>query len=123
MIPDRRGLGFNIVPTQFYIGQLSNSNGTLFTAPTGTSPAQKAVIRDIWICNADSSAHTYTLYVVESGGSAADNRAIAKAVSIAANTTHQYNNLGIVLEASGTVQGLADAANKVTVLISGEKLL
>ena len=121
---DMRTPGYNVVPKQLYIGQLGSSSGTLYTAPSNSYKTdQKAIIRDIWVCNTDSSARTYTLYVVESGGSVADNRAIAKAVSIAANTTHQYNNLAIVIETAGTLRGLASSANLVTVLVSGEEYL
>lgn len=122
MNTERRGIGYNVVPKRLGIGQLAGSAGTIYTAPTTTTPQpHRARIRHIVIANTDSSARTFTLYVVESGGSAADNRALFKSVSIAANTTYDYP-VDIVLEAGDTVQGLSDSANKVTYYLSGEEM-
>jgi hypothetical protein len=63
-----------------------------------------------------------TLYVVESGGSVADNRAVMKTVSIPANSTVDVEP-DWVLEASGTLRGLADTTLKVTLLVSGTEYL
>jgi hypothetical protein len=62
------------------------------------------------------------LYVVESGGSVADNRAVMKTVSIPANSTVDVEPAWVI-EASGTLRGLADTTLKVTVLVSGTEYL
>lgn len=115
------------IPRQFYIGQLGSTNGTLYTAPADWAAfvnemgqAPKAVIEDIWISNTDSADHTVVLYLVESGGSAANNRMIVPNVTVTAYTAYQITG-NFVLEASGTIQGYADAASKVTVAISGKE--
>jgi hypothetical protein len=120
---------FTSIKKRFYIGQLTGSSTTLYTAPSAYSVANsvglnpKSIIRCISLCNTDSSAHTVTLYLVESGGSVADNRAITKAVSIPANYTWVLDNIEFVLEAGDTIRGLADTTLKVTVYIGGEELV
>jgi len=100
-------------------GQFAATNATLYTAPSGTSPTgntQGALLQSLILCNTDSSARTVTVYVVESGGSAAANRAILSAYSIAANTTVVYTfpSDTFPLDSGETVHGLASAANVVT---------
>lgn len=99
-------------------GQLTNSNATLYTVPAST----KAIVKEIWLSNTDTSARTITLYAVESGGSAAANRALLSAVSIAANTVYRIP-CSMVLEAAETLQGLADTTLKVTYRISGVEVV
>lgn len=104
-------------------GQLSNSNGTLYTAPSGTSPTgstQGAILKSLILCNTDSSARTVTIYVVESGGSAAANRAILSAASIPANTTVTFTfpDDTFPMDGGETVQGLASTASVVTYRIN-----
>ena len=111
-------------PINMGYGQLSNSSGTLYTAPSGTiagASSQKAILREIWLSNTDTSTRTVTLYVVENGGSAADNRALLKDVTIAAKTMYRIE-CECVLESGETVRGLADSASKVTYRLSGEAL-
>lgn len=111
-------------PINMGYGQLSNSSGTLYTAPSGTiagASSQKAILREIWLSNTDTSTRTVTLYVVENGGSAADNRALLKDVTIAEKTMYRIE-CECVLESGETVRGLADSASKVTYRLSGEAL-
>lgn len=112
-----------------YRGQLAATTGVLYTAPsltsvpTGTAPCT-ACIRSIHVCNTDTTARTYTITVVESGGSVADNRAIFKDVAIAAKTTHFYIYAqdAMPLGDGETINGLADSATKVTVRIGVEEM-
>jgi hypothetical protein len=104
-------------------GQLGTSSSTLYTAPSDTSPTgstQGALLKSIVLCNTDSSARTVTLYLVESGGSAADNRAIFKDLSIAAKTTTvlTFPDDCCMLDSGETVRGLADSASVVTYRIN-----
>jgi hypothetical protein len=111
-------------PINMGYGQLTNSNATLYTAPSGTiagAASQKALLLEIWLCNTDTTARTVTIYVVESGGSAADNRAIYKDFSIAAKTSVRQE-CWMVLESNSTIQGLADTTLKVTYRFSGKSL-
>lgn len=109
---------------QLYIGQLGSSSSTLYTAPAPNAVANplgiepKTVIEEIWLCNTDTAARLVTMYLVESGGSAADNRAIFKDLLIQPKESYQVTGK-FVLEASGTIRGLSDVASRVTVAISG----
>jgi hypothetical protein len=96
---------------------LTGSNATLYTSPALTT----TVVKSIWIANTDSAAVTVTLYRVESGGSAADNRALMKTVSVEANSSYQVTD-EMVLEAGQTLEGFAGTANKVTVSGSGVQI-
>ena len=104
-------------------GQLGSSNGTLYTAPSVSSPTgatQGALLKSIVLCNTDSAAHTATIYLVESGGSAAANRAILSGATIAAATTTilTFPDDTCPMDSGETVQGLADSASKVTYRIN-----
>jgi hypothetical protein len=113
---------------QMFLGMLTGTSATLYTAPAAPTNANAvgvnpiAVVERVWISNTDASARTVTLYVVESGGSVADNRAVMKTVSIPANSTVDVEP-DWVLEASGTLRGLADTTLKVTLLVSGTEYL
>lgn len=104
-------------------GQLPNSNGTLYTSPSVSSPTgstQGALLKSLVLCNTDTTTRTVTIYLVESGGSAADNRAILKDASIAAKTTTviTFPDDCCPMDSGETVQGLADSASKVTYRIN-----
>lgn len=120
---------FTAIRKRFFIGQLTASAVALYTAPAALTVATsvglnpKAVVRNVTICNTDTVARTVTLYIVESGGSVADNRAVVKAASIPANFTWILDNIEWTLEAGDTIQGLADVTLKVTVYIGGEDLV
>lgn len=120
-----------IVPDVLAQGQFANSNATLYTAPTTASggAGNMAIVKEIIIANCDSSDHTYTLYRVPAGGSAADSRAMFKTITILANTTERIG-LSLPLRAryvagtltGDTLEGFADTANKVTYTISGAEV-
>lgn len=104
-------------------GQLTGSNATLYTAPSVTSPTgstQGALLKSIVLCNTDTAARTVTMYVVESGGSAAANRMILSVMSIAASTTVTltFPDDTFPMDSGETVQGLADTTLKVTYRIN-----
>lgn len=111
-------------PINMGYGQLAAASGTLYTAPTGTiagASSQKSILTEVILCNTDTVARTVTLYVVENGGAAADNRAIMKDATIAAKTTY-VASFFTVLESGETIRGLADSASKVTYRLSGRQL-
>jgi hypothetical protein len=103
-------------PKQLAQGQLGSSSATLYTAPSATG--QKCIVKEIWLCNTDSSDHTYTLYAVPSGGAAAAATQIANAVNLPAGYTHVLQ-IAHVIEASGTLRGLSSVASFITYTISG----
>jgi hypothetical protein len=104
-------------------GQFTGSNATLYTAPSVTSPTgstQGALLKSIILCNTDTAARTVTMYVVESGGSAAANRMILSVMSIAASTTVTltFPDEVFPMDSGETVQGFADTTTKVTYRIN-----
>lgn len=116
-----------VIPDVLAQGQLSNSNGTLYTAPVASgNTGNMAIVKEIWLANCDSSDHQWTLYRVPAGGSASDSRALGKTITIKANSTDRIQ-CSLPLRArdvagtltGDTLQGLADAASKVTYTISG----
>jgi hypothetical protein len=113
---------------QFFLGMLTNASATLYTAPAAPANANAvgvnpiAIVDKVWLSNTDSADRTVTLYVVESGGAVADNRAVMKTVPIPANSTIDIDPAWVI-EASGTLRGLADTTLKVTVLVSGTEYL
>lgn len=105
---------------QLFQVQLGSSNGTLYTAPSANGA--RARIRNLTICNTDTSARTVTLDIVPSGGSAGASVRVLSAAAIPASTTWLLNRLELHVEPGGTVQGLADAASKITVTGDGEEM-
>lgn len=106
-------------------GQLAATNATLYTAPVPTNTPMgssfgTALLKSIILTNTDTVGRTATIYLVESGGTAADNRAIYKDVALAAKTTTvlTFPDDCCTLDNGETVQGLADAAAKVTYRIN-----
>jgi hypothetical protein len=114
-----------VVPEQLYEGQPTGSNATLYTAPAApTNPnsvglTPRVRITEIWAANNDTTDRTLTLYLVESGGTAAANRCIIPAVNIPAGRALQIP-CSTVIKESGTIQGLASSAATITLVISGE---
>lgn len=104
-------------PKVAYRGQPGTSTAVLYTAPiltsspTGASPCT-ALVKCINVCNTSTSALTYTITVVESGGSVATNRAIFKDVAIAAKTSHifMYADDEFALADGETINGTATQA-------------
>jgi hypothetical protein len=120
---------FTRIPRRFYQGTLTASSTTLYTAPSAPTVANsvgqnpKAHIKQIRVTNTDTSARTFTLYLVPSGGSVGATNTIHSAVTIAANTDYIYDGLEDILEAGDTIRGLASVTSVVCVSISGDELL
>lgn len=91
---------------------LGTSTGTLVTVPANT---QYAIV-DIEICNT-GVATTFSIYAVNSGGTAGTSNAIFYNAPIAPNSTVQWTGF-MVLGAGATIQGSAGTAN-VAVRVSG----
>lgn len=94
-------------------GAVGTSVGTLYTVPTG----QQFTLTDIEICNASTTATTFSIFLVASGGTAGITNALFYNAPIAKNTTVQWTG-GTALSAGSTVQAQAGAAT-VAIKISG----
>lgn len=102
---------------RMYFGQPSTSNGTLYTAPSGSGA--KAVIRTIHVTN--TSATSATISIGLNGTAATAANQIVSTFSVPAYGLF-VENLNIVLEASDTIQALQGTSGALTVLISGVEL-
>jgi len=92
--------------------QLSNSAGTLYTAPTGI----RAVIKRIHIVNPTSTAYTFTLSI----GNDAAGTELYKTQSIAANGGYFDDYANYTLEPADVLQGYASAASKLTIVVNAD---
>jgi len=101
----------------------SGATQTLYTAPSTTGISgtknERAVITDLWMANIDSSAHTFSLYLVDSDTTVDDDRLLFKDVSIDANTLYHVNQVELLIPNGGTIRAYADSANKVVVRVTG----
>lgn len=96
--------------------RLTGSAAALYTAPGGFT----AQVMKLTVANSDTSAHTYTLYLVPSGGSATAATVITPLAGILPNATVNDPNIyGQVLNAGDAIWGLADAPSVLTVFASG----
>lgn len=93
-------------------GALGTSTGTLVTVPTNA----QYEITDIEICNTGVTT-TFSLYIVNSGGTAGTTNALFYNAPIAPNSTVQWTGM-ITMAAGSTIQGSAGTAN-VAIRISG----
>jgi len=101
-----------ITPTQ-----LGTSASTLYTSPAGQKGTR---ITSILLVNTGASSTTATLYHVPSGGTAGATNVIANAIIVPADGFPVILDLGgVIMNASDTIQGLADAASQVTVHMFG----
>jgi len=108
-------------------GQLGSSSATLYTAPTSTTPTGTlpTLLTSVVLCNTDTVDHDVTLYLVESGGSAAANRMLLSAATIPTGKTWVLDfgdEGGIALEGAETLAGFADLASKVTYRVSVKQM-
>lgn len=100
--------------------QLTNAAATYYTAPANTTTQ----IRKLTFVNNDSSAHTVTVYLVPSGGTAGVTNLLVKAAAIAAGATFEaFEAEGHILQTGDFIQALADAGSQVTIQGSGVEIV
>jgi len=98
--------------------QLGTTASTLYTV-TGT----KFQITSIVLVNDTTTSVTATIYLVPNGGTADDTNILCKNISVPTDGSPLVLEFSeLYLETSGTIQGLASAANQVTYHISGKEL-
>lgn len=96
--------------------QIANSNTTYYTAGSGIrSRVEKATI-----CNTDSSARTFSLYLVPTGGSAGVTNQLIDTRSVNVDETITISELiGQWLAPGDFIVAVASAASALTLRISG----
>lgn len=84
-------------------------------------------IRTIVVCNVTAGAATYSLYVNQNGSVAADQFALVRSLSVAANATDQRNyadGLGIILNgANASVIVSSSIGSALTFTLYGEEVV
>lgn len=107
-----------ITPKEMTAGTLLTATAaTLYTVPANTS----ARVNEMLLCNTDTSARTFTFYMIASGDSAAAKNTIFSGVTIGPGETRTLG-LDQVLPAASFIQGLADVTSKIAVRISGVEI-
>jgi hypothetical protein len=101
-------------PKKLAQAQLGTSDGAVFTVTAG----QTWTVSTIYVCNTDTSARTFRLHHVNSGGSSAASNAIFFDMTLDAGQTIEFGR-GTIFETEQMLRGLASAANVVTVTVLG----
>lgn len=93
-------------------GTLTDSNATLYTAPSGAGA--KTIIKGLALCNAGAVAVTVTLKLAGT--------AIYSEHSLEAHESITIGQLDQILEAGELIEGLASAAASIKYYITGKEL-
>ena len=98
-----------------YTGQLAAAAATLYTAPTGT----RARILKCTVTNDTTTAVTFVLYKIPSGGAAGADNTIINTKTLGSQESYTCPEVvGHCLDPGDFIQGYASAANQVTIFIS-----
>lgn len=107
-------------------GAFDDTVQTLYTAPSTVNPqagntvTSRVIFVDAWFCNTDDVAHTLTIHIVPSGGSASAANAVFYGATIKANQSLHYSGMRTLIPAGGTIQALADVQDVVAYRFTGE---
>ncbi len=103
----------DIVGLRLGSAQLTTSYATIYTCPAD----KRAYIKDINLCNVHTNASTGFVAIVPSGQTAGNAYLIIEK-SVSAKDVYRWTGLQI-LNAGDTIQVKANAANEITVYVSG----
>jgi hypothetical protein len=92
--------------------QLGTTNTTIYTSSGETA------VTALFLCNTHSADVTVSIHVIESGGTAADNRLILKDYNIPAGDTLTFEWEKLILANGDFINGTASSATKITVTTS-----
>lgn len=96
--------------------QLGNTATLLYASPVNIATS----IRKAVFTNIDTSARTFTVYIVPSGGSPATSNTIISALSLLPGQSYIASELsGLVLTTGVSIQALSDSASKINTIGSG----
>ena len=110
----------NLEDKILYIGQPGATDTDLYTVPTG----YKARITQIHACNTNSATKYFSLHVVESGDSVADDVCFAKNQELEGTSSVKGgeawdSDITIPLVAGDKISGIQETATAITVMIFG----
>lgn len=94
--------------------QISDSIGTIYTAPSDAGGYAEIV--ELSVANDTTTAITFSLYYVPSGGAYGDDNIIVKNQTLASGDAFSITELlgHIHLEPSGLIRGIASVASQAT---------
>lgn len=93
---------------------LTVATQTVYTVPASTTTA----VRDMMICNVDSSARTVTVWLDHDGTTANDTTAILDAVTIPANDFIHWSGFQVMV-ATATIKAACSSDNTITITVAG----
>lgn len=85
----------------------------------GGSSAQYIILYQVDFVNKTNAAHTFSMYLGATGGSAAGTEVMGTAISVAANSTYTWRGR-LRIDSADFLTGLADANTAITVSGMGE---
>ncbi len=99
--------------------QIAASATTYYTSPANT----RTIIKKLTVTNPTVGALTYTLYLIPTGGTAADTNTLISARVINAGETQEvFEAEGQILNAGDFLQALASSATSLSLQASGIQL-
>jgi hypothetical protein len=93
------------------------SNANLYTVPTST----QAVVSSLAVANVSAADATFRVYIRVAGAAAADSNALAKDVTLAANSIFSATQ-GITLGAGDIITIQSGTANALTFQVFGSEI-
>jgi hypothetical protein len=111
-----------VTPKNLYVGALTASN-TILMAAVGVS--KKVIVREIILCNNDTTNRSVTINFVPNAGSADNTNRVISSLqggNLASGETKIFT-LNTTLEAGETIQGLASVAGQVSCRITGGEIV
>ncbi len=114
----------SVTPKRLFEGvQIPNAAAAtpgLYACPANT----KTIIKKLTFTNVDTSAHTVTVHLVASGGSASNSNMVTKAFPVGPGITYEaFECEGHVLSPGDFITAFADAASVVTAHGSGVEVV
>jgi len=99
--------------------QMQNSQSTQYTAPIGT----KAIIDKATVTNTDTAIRTFSVNLVQSGGSAGNANLIIDDRAVQPGETYLCPELvGHELDSGAFISTIASAATALTLRVSGREI-
>ena len=99
--------------------QMAATDTTQYTAPTGT----RAIFDKVTVTNTDTSVRTFSVHLIQSGGSPGNSNLIIDARAVQPDETYLCPELvGQVLNAGAFLSTIASAATALTLRVSGREI-
>lgn len=101
-------------PTEKPLGQLEPADTNAASLYSPGAAITRTIVRQIVVCNTDSSARTYRIYYDNDGSTYSTATALFYDVSLAANTTDVINCFIIMDDSSGNLAVRSSSASTLT---------